>query len=209
MVRPSIPGAAIVFHQTSLTHCCRRSGVPTISFYVESLWFGSLGFESVYWYQLKRNPCLLRIHARNDDRPLADVLLVIRPREARGALMELNGGQFTSGLTRPELARPVPFCWAFAGIRFQFGVDDVRALPESCRRRRNSGSDIRRPSPSTFSPCRCYRSLADGSRVAVNCDARGDVAVGCRTSARFRGVSIGLAFVLAAIAFQTFLSNMA
>src|SRR5256712_11852044 len=25
----------------------------SISFYVESLWYGSLGFESVYWYRLK------------------------------------------------------------------------------------------------------------------------------------------------------------
>ena len=25
----------------------------SISFYVESLWFGSLGFEPVYWYRLQ------------------------------------------------------------------------------------------------------------------------------------------------------------
>src|ERR1700751_1670484 len=25
----------------------------SISFYVESLWFGSLGFENVYWYRLQ------------------------------------------------------------------------------------------------------------------------------------------------------------
>ena len=25
----------------------------SISFYVESLWYGSLGFESVYWYRLR------------------------------------------------------------------------------------------------------------------------------------------------------------
>src|SRR5205823_6822274 len=29
------------------------AAVQSISFYVESLWFGSLGFESVYWYRLE------------------------------------------------------------------------------------------------------------------------------------------------------------
>src|SRR5262245_40404928 len=29
------------------------AGLQSISFYVESLWYGSLGFESVYWYRLR------------------------------------------------------------------------------------------------------------------------------------------------------------
>src|SRR5436190_9971144 len=29
------------------------AGFQSISFYVESLWYGSLGFESVYWYRLR------------------------------------------------------------------------------------------------------------------------------------------------------------
>src|ERR1700680_4157038 len=30
----------------------------SISFYVESLWYGSLGFESVYWYRLRAQSIL-------------------------------------------------------------------------------------------------------------------------------------------------------
>src|SRR5881396_3150114 len=29
------------------------AAIQSISFYVESLWFGSLGFEPVYWYRLQ------------------------------------------------------------------------------------------------------------------------------------------------------------
>src|SRR5262249_229929 len=29
------------------------AALQSISFYVESLWYGSLGFESVYWYRLR------------------------------------------------------------------------------------------------------------------------------------------------------------
>src|SRR2546423_5448973 len=34
------------------------AALQSISFYVESLWYGSLGFESIYWYRLRAQSIL-------------------------------------------------------------------------------------------------------------------------------------------------------
>ena len=91
----------------------------SISVYVDNLWFGNLGFQSVYWYQLKgQSSAFVGFFAATFFILWLMFSLVIPPsRGARRPLMELNGRPvFLPGLeTVRNLIRPVA---ALAGDSF-------------------------------------------------------------------------------------------
>src|SRR5437667_156046 len=83
----------------------------SISFYVDSLWFGSLGFESVYWYQLKAQSATFAAFFLASTILLWVMFRLVIPssRGPRRPLMEFNGKPiYLPGLeTARNLARPV------------------------------------------------------------------------------------------------------
>src|SRR5215475_8162522 len=68
-------------------------GFQAVSVYVETLWFGSLGFESVYWYQLKaQSSAFIAFFAATFFALWVLLSLIIPPsRGMRRPLMEFNG----------------------------------------------------------------------------------------------------------------------
>ena len=87
------------------------AAVQSITFYVENLWFESLGFESVYWYQIKAQSLtfIAFFAATTFLLWLLFRLVIPASRGPRRAMFEVNGQEvFLPGLDNiRSLARPV------------------------------------------------------------------------------------------------------
>jgi uncharacterized membrane protein (UPF0182 family) len=188
-------------------------GFQAISVYVDSLWFSSLGFESVYWYQLKaQSSAFVAFFAASFFILwLMFSLVVPSSRGVRRPLMEFNGRPvFLPGLeTVRNLIRP-----AAAVIGLLIGIafsSEWMTLARYLNRVDLGGP----PDPIFARPLAFYLFTIPALEViggwllalAVVVMIAAMLLAVADATAKFRGVSISLAFLLAVIALQTFISR--
>ena len=187
----------------------------SISFYVESLWFASLGFESVYWYQLKAKSTAFLAFFVATSIILWVMFRLVTPssRGPRRTLMEFNGQPvYMPGLdTVRWLARPVALLLAaFLGLGFSsqwmtFALYFNRAGGDSF-----SDPIFGKPLSFYFFTLPVLDTIGGWvMALALIVMIPAMLLTIADDSARFRGISIGISFLLAAIAFQTYLSRYA
>jgi uncharacterized membrane protein (UPF0182 family) len=185
----------------------------SVSIYVESLWFGSLGFESVYWYQIKAQSITFAVFTLVTMLFLWVLFRLVIPSShgPRRPLMELNGRPvYLPGLdTVRNLARPVS---ALIGVFLGLGFSSEWMTFALYLNR--AGGDTN-PDPIFAKPLSFYfftlpmLGVIAGwfMTVAVIVMFAAMLLSVADSSGRFRGISIGLGIVLGAIAFQTFLAR--
>src|SRR5947209_10254748 len=69
------------------------AALQSISFYVESLWYGSLGFESVYWYRLRVQSILFLVVAVVSSSVLWTIFRLVTPPAGQSRRPLLQFGQ--------------------------------------------------------------------------------------------------------------------
>src|SRR5215831_13930390 len=188
-------------------------GFQAISVYVETLWFGSLGFQSVYWYQLKaQSSTFVAFFATTFFVLWLLFSLIVPPsRGPRRPLMELNGRPvFLPGLdTVRKLVRPAA---ALAGLLIGLAFSsEWMTFARYFNRPETPGpaDPIFGKTLSFFLFTLPMLEVVGGwlLAIAVLVMIPAMLLSAADATARFRGVSIGLAFLLAVIAFQTFVSR--
>src|SRR5438105_13091398 len=74
----------------------------SISFYVESLWFGSLGFEPVYWYRLQAQAAVFLVFAVASAAVLWTLFRLVTPRAGYSRRPFIQFGQEAIVIPRTE-----------------------------------------------------------------------------------------------------------
>jgi uncharacterized protein len=185
----------------------------SVSIYVESLWFGTLGFDSVYWYQIKAQSMTFAVFTLATMLALWVIFQLVIPssRGPRRPLMELNGRPvYLPGLdTVRSLSRPVA---ALIGVFLGLGFSSEWMTFALYLNR--AGGDTN-PDPIFGKPLSFYFFTLPTLEVIagwlMTVAVIGMLAAMLLSVAdaggRFRGVSIGLATVLGAVALQSFLAR--
>lgn len=191
------------------------AGLQSISFYVESLWYGSLGFSSVYWYRLRAQSTLFLAVTIFTAFVLWLIFRLVTPPAGYTRRPFLQFGQESILIpTRDTLKRaalPVAIVVGiFFGISFSSDWSTYAAF-------------INRVATPTISDPVFGRSLSFYLFTLPVLESIAGWLLGITViglvaaiflsitdvSAAFKGVSIGVTLVLLAVAFQAYLSRFA
>lgn len=185
----------------------------SISYYVENLWFDSLGFQSVYWYGIKARALLFLAFFAATTAILWIMFRLVTPttRGPKRAIMELNGQPvYLPGLeTVHALIRPAAILiGAFLGLAFS-----SQWMTFALYLNRTGGDAVVDPifgkSISFYFFTMPVLSSVAGwlMTLAVIVMIPAVLLTLADGSGKYRGVSIGVSFLLAAGACQTLLAR--
>lgn len=187
----------------------------SITFYVDSLWFASLGFESVYWYRLRAQGLVFLSFAIASMALLRILFSLVMPANggARRPFIQFGNEAIVipSGDTFKRLAWPaaaivgVFFGLAFAADWNQYALYLNRVDTPSI-----TDPVFGRPLSFYFFTLPVVEALS-GWFLAISVVAfiASILLSVTDLSARFRGVSLGLSVLLAAVAVKTFIGRYA
>jgi uncharacterized protein len=186
----------------------------SISIYVENLWFGSLGFETVYWYRLKAQSLTFTVFFAATTVILFVMFQLVIPssRGPRRPVMMVNGRPvYLPGLDLVRrLVRPVAgLAGAFLGVVFS-----AQWITFALYFNRAAGADASldpifgKPLPFYFFTLPMLDVIGGWLvAMAVLVMLAAMLLTMADASAKFRGLSIAMSFLLLAIAFQTFIAR--
>jgi uncharacterized membrane protein (UPF0182 family) len=187
----------------------------SISFYVESLWYGSLGFESVYWYRLRAQSILFLAVAAISAISLWVIFRLVTPPSGYSRRPLLQFGQEAISIpttdTLKRLALPVSIAvGVFFGIAFSSDWNTFALFLNRTATPSAVDPIFGRPVSFYLFTLPVLESAA-GWFLAIS--VIGGIAAIFLSitdmTASFKGVSLGATLVLAAAAFQTFVSRYA
>src|SRR3989441_5614318 len=185
----------------------------SISFYVESLWFGSLGFEPVYWYRLQAQAVAFLVFTVASALVLWMLFRLVTPRPGYSRRPFIQFGQEAIMIPTAEtLKRLVLPAAVIIGVFFglSFSADwniytlftnsvQTSTMPDPIFGRQLSFYLFTLPVLESISSW--FLAMSVIGLIAAILLSITD------TSARFRGISLALGILLAAIAFQTYVSR--
>src|SRR3989454_2372423 len=185
----------------------------SISFYVDSLWFASLGFESVYWYRLRAEALVFLTFAVASALVLRLLFWLVMPPAGHSRRPFLQFGQEAIMIPTAEnlkrWASPVAIVIGlFFGFSFSSDWNTYALLINSVPTPSISDPIFGRPLSFYLFTVPVLESLWGwflaisiiGIVVAILLSVTD-------MSARFKGVSLALSLLLAAVAFQTYVSR--
>jgi uncharacterized membrane protein (UPF0182 family) len=189
------------------------AALQSVSFYVESLWFDSLGFESVYWYRLRAQGIVFLVFTIASAAVLAVLLRLVIPQVGHSSRPFVQVGRDTIALPSTDalkrLTLPVAVVIGiFIGISFAANWNRFALF-------------LNRPESSTVTDPIFGRSLSFYFFTLPVLDSLAGwfFAISALTliaaialsaidmTARFRGVSLGISLVLLAVAWQTYVGR--
>ena len=185
----------------------------SISFYFASLWYGSLGFESVYWYRLRAEAILFLSVATVSAIVLWVIFRLVTPPPGHSPRPFLQFGQQAIVIpttdTLKQLAMPVSIVvGAFFGIAFSSDWNTFALFLNRTATPSIVDPIFGRPISFYLFTLPVLESAA-GWLLAISVIGLIAAIVLSITdmTASFKGVSLGIGLVLVAVAFQTFLSR--
>jgi uncharacterized membrane protein (UPF0182 family) len=185
----------------------------SISFYVESLWYGSLGFASVYWYRLRAQSMLFLVVAIISATALWVIFRLVTPPSGQSRRPFLRFGQEAIVIptrdTLKRLALPVAILvGVFFGIAFSSDWNTFALFLNRTATPSVVDPIFGRPISFYLFTLPVLESVA-GWLLTIS--VIGLVAAIFLSitdmTATFKGVSLGITLVLAAVALQTFVSR--
>ena len=189
------------------------AGFQSISFYVESLWYGSLGFESVYWYRLRAQSILFLAVAAITATCLWVIFRLVTPPPGYSRRPLLRFGQEAISIpatnTLKRLALPVSIVIGiFFGIAFSADWNTFALFLNRTATPTAIDPVFGRTVSFYLFTVPVLESIA-GWFLAIS--VIGLIAAIFLSitdmAASFKGVSLGVALVLVAAALQTFVSR--
>ncbi len=185
----------------------------SISFYVESLWFASLGFEPVYWYRLKAEATVFLIFAVVSAFVLWLLFRLVMPPGGYSRRPFLQFGQeaivIPTAETLKRLASPAAaVVGVFFGLSFSSDWNTYALFINSVPTPSMSDPIFGRPISFYLFTLPVLESVADWFLAISVIGILAAILLSVTDmSARFKGVSIALGILLAAIALQTYISR--
>src|SRR2546422_7469304 len=185
----------------------------SISFYVESLWFASLGFEPVYWYRLKAEATVFLIFAVVSAFVLWLLFRLAMPPGGYSRRPFLQFGQesivIPAAETLKRLASPAAaVVGVFFGLSFSSDWNTYALFINSVPTPSMSDPIFGRPISFYLFTLPVLESVADWFLAISVIGILAAILLSVTDmSARFKGVSIALGILLAAVAFQTYVSR--
>src|SRR6266566_4200334 len=185
----------------------------SISFYVESLWFASLGFEPVYWYRLKAEATVFLIFAVVSAVVLWLLFRLVMPPGGYSRRPFLQFGQeaivIPTAETLKRLASPAAaVVGVFFGLSFSSDWNTYALFINSVPTPSMSDPIFGRPISFYLFTLPVLESVADWFLAISVIGILAAILLSVTDmSARFKGVSIALGILLAAIALQTYISR--
>ena len=187
----------------------------SISFYVESLWFGSLGFEPVYWYRLQAQTAVFFVFAVATAAILWVLFRLVMPTAgyARRPFIQFGQEAIVIPTTETLKSLTVPaaiIIGVFFGLSFSADWNIFTLFINRVPASSISDPIFGRPLAFYLFMLPVLESIS-GWLLAIS-------VIGLVASillsvtdmnARFKGVSLALGILLAAIAFQTYVSRYA
>jgi uncharacterized membrane protein (UPF0182 family) len=189
------------------------AAVQSISFYVESLWFGSLGFESVYWYRLEAQSIVFFAFAIATAAILWVVFRLVMPAAGYSRRPFIQFGQEAIAIPTSEtlkrLALPAAvLIGVFFGLSFSANWNIFTLFINNVPVSSISDPIFGRPLSFYFFTLPVMESMSDWFLTITIIGLVASILLSVTDmSARFRGVSVALSIALAAVAFQTYVSR--
>ncbi len=187
----------------------------SISFYVESLWFGSLGFEAVYWYRLQAQAIVFVAFTAGSAFFLWLVFQAVMPQPGYSRRPFIQFGQEAIAIPTAEtLKRLIVPAASLLGVFFGLAYSaDWNIFTLFLNRAPVSSiSDpiFGRPVSFYLFTLPVLESISDWFlAISIIALVASILLSFADMSARFRGVSIALAILLATLAFQTYVGRYA
>jgi uncharacterized membrane protein (UPF0182 family) len=191
------------------------AAVQSISFYVESLWFGSLGFEAVYWYRLQAQAAVFFAFTIGTAVILWLLFQAVMPPAGYTRRPFIQLGQEAIAIPTSETLKRIALPAAvLIGVFFglSYSVDwniftlFLNRVPVSAV----ADPIFGHPVSFYLFTLPVLESMADWFLTISIIGVIASVLLSLTdTSARFRGVSIALSILLVAIALQTYVSRYA
>lgn len=185
----------------------------SISFYVESLWFASLGFESVYWYRLRAQVLVFLIAGGASTLLLWILFRLVMPPAGHGQRPFLRIGQEAIVIPSPDVLRWLALPAAvIIGVFFglSIGADWNRfALLLNSEQSTGVADPIfGRPLSFYFFTLPVLESIAGGLLALSGIVLVAAILLAATDmSARFRGVSLAVSLFLLAVAWRTYVGR--
>lgn len=186
----------------------------SISFYVDALWFESLGFESVYWYRIQAQGIVFLVSAAASTLMIRALLwMVAPPSNAEWNPLVIQLGRetvaFPANLTIKRLAWPISLViGVMMGLSFSSNWTSYALYLNQPETPGMTDPIFGAPLSFYFFTLPVLEAVAVWLlTIAVIGLVAGLLFSATDTSMRFRGVSVGLAFLLCALAFQTYVSR--
>jgi uncharacterized membrane protein (UPF0182 family) len=186
------------------------AALQSISFYVESLWFESLGFESIYWYRLRAQGLVFLIFAGASAALLWTLLRLVIPETGPGRRPFVQIGQDTIAVPTADalkrLALPVAIVIGiFIGLAFAADWNTFALFFNSPENSSVTDPIFGKPLSFYLFTLPVMESIA-GWLFAISAVTllASLLLSAIDMSARFRGVSLGLSLILTTVAWQTY-----
>jgi uncharacterized protein len=185
----------------------------SISFYVESLWFGSLGFEPVYWYRLEAQSAVFFTVAVITAVVLWVLFRLVMPAAGYATRPFIQFGQEAIVIPTTETLKRIAFPIAviigvFFGLSFSADWNVFTLFLNSVPSSSVSDPIFGRSLAFYLFTLPVLESIAGWFLAISVIGLIASVLLAVTdTSARFKGVSLALGVLLAAIAFQTYVSR--
>src|SRR5437867_5221319 len=189
------------------------AAIQSISFYVDSLWFASLGFEPVYWYRLRAEATMFLTFAVASALVLWLLFRLVMPPAGHSRRPFLQFGQEAIVIPTAEnlkrLASPVAIVIGlFFGFSFSPDWNTYALLINSEPTSSSSDPIFGRPLSFYLFTLPVLESLSSWFlAISIIAIVAAILLSVTDMSARFKGVSLALTVLLAAIAFQTYISR--
>jgi uncharacterized membrane protein (UPF0182 family) len=187
--------------------------VQSISFYVESLWFGSLGFEQVYWYRLQAQAAVFFAFAIGTAAILWLLFRVVMPPAGYSRRPFIQFGQEAIAIPTSETLKRIAFPAAvligvFFGLSFSADWNIFTLFINSVPVPLVSDPIFGRTVSFYLFTLPVLEALSNWFLTISVIGLIAAVLLSLTdTSARFRGVSVALAILLLAVALQTYISR--
>ena len=185
----------------------------SISFYVESLWFGSLGFEPVYWYRLQAQAAVFFGVAVMTAIVLWLLIRLVMPTGGYSRRPFIQFGQEAVVIptmeTLKRLALPVAVIFGvFFGLSFSSDWNTFTLFINSAPTASIVDPIFGRPLSFYMFTLPVLESIAGWFLAISIIGLIASILLSVTDmSARFKGVSLALGILLVAIAFQTYVSR--
>src|SRR5262245_24546955 len=189
------------------------AALQSVSFYVDSLWFASLGFEPVYWYKLRMQGTVFLVFTLASIALLWTIFRLVIPEAgyARRPFLEIAGERVAIPTTAvlKRLAAPIAIVLGvIIGITFSTNWNTFATFWNAVPSTGSTDPIFGRPVTFYLFTLPVLESVVSWLMfIAIVGTVAAALASSMDFTARFRGVSLAVSLLLLVIAFQVYVSR--